>query len=59
MTIIQFIAVQFVFIITLSQQPNGQQQKQHNIKTQITKDNKQDTYENKTQKTNKRTKKNA
>jgi len=25
LTLVQFIAVQFVFIITLSQQPNGQQ----------------------------------
>jgi len=27
-----------------SQQPDGQLQKQHNIQTQITRDNKQDTY---------------
>jgi len=34
MTVVQFIAVQFVFIIGLSQQQNGQQLKERSIKTQ-------------------------
>jgi hypothetical protein len=43
--IIQFSSVQFSFINVPSQQPDSQLQKQHNIETQITKYNKQGTYE--------------
>lgn len=37
--------VKFIFINVPSQQPDSQLQKQHNTETQITNDNKQDTYE--------------
>jgi len=37
-----------LFIDTPSQQPHGPQQKEHNTQTQITKNNKQDTYETNT-----------
>lgn len=37
-----------------NQQPDGQLQKQHNVQTQITRDNKQDTYAANTNKTNRR-----
>lgn len=38
-------SVKFIFINVLSQKPDSQLQKQHNIETQITKDNKEDTHE--------------
>jgi hypothetical protein len=49
---IKFSSVQFTFIKVSRQQPGGQLHKQHNIQTQITKDNKQDTYETNTNKEN-------
>jgi hypothetical protein len=45
-----------LFINVPSQQPDGQLHKQHNIQTQITTDNKQDTNETDTTKTNKQIK---
>ena len=49
-------SIQFQFINVPNQQPDGQLQKQHNIQTQITKDNKQDINETNTTKTNKQMK---
>ena len=51
MSIIQFNSIQFLFIIVPSQQPDGQLQKEHNVQTQITDENKQDTNEKDTDKT--------
>jgi hypothetical protein len=42
---IQFDWIQFPFINTLSQQPSGRWKEDHNIQTQVTENNKQDTYE--------------
>ena len=47
--IIIIIIIHFVCISMLSQQPWGSQKKEHNIQTQIAKDNKQDTHETNTQ----------
>jgi len=43
--LIQFDWIQFPFISTLSQQPSGRIKEEHNIETQVTENNKQNTYE--------------
>jgi hypothetical protein len=50
--LIIIMMIQFISINVTSQQPDGQLQRQHNMETQITQDNKQDTYQ--TNKTSKR-----
>jgi len=46
------IEIQFIVINLPTQKPDGQLKKQHNTETQITQENKQDTYQ--TSKTNNR-----
>ena len=50
--IILIIIIIIIFINVLSHQSDGQLQKQHNVETQVPKDNKQGTYE--TNRTNNR-----